>query len=78
MVVDSYTQDEIEVRVRGFDSSVSQPYCSQRSAAEPEWQRKFVAVDKYEGLMMFHGAYSGESKVVRRKKSGDLDCVAAE
>lgn len=76
--MDSYTQDETEVQVRGFDSSVSQPYDSRRNAAEPEWQRRSLAVGKYEGEMMFHTTYSGELKVVRRKKSEDLDCVAAE
>ena len=77
-VVDSNTQEEIEVQVRGFDSSVSQSYCFQRNAEEAEQQRRFLAVGKYERVMMFRGTYSGESKVVRRRKSEDLDCVAAE
>ncbi len=77
-VVDSHMQDEIEAQVRGFDSFVSQSYCSQRNAVEPDWQRRCQAVGKYERVVMFHGTYFGVSEVGRRKKCKDLDCIAAE
>ncbi len=77
-VVDSHTQDEFEEQVRGFDSLVSQSYRSQRNGAEPEGQRRCLAVGKYGRVTMFHGTCFGESKVGRKKKSENLDCVVAE